>query len=241
MTQYENLPLSNSYLSHSKLKYLLKDLTIYGPYTSWQIDKEGLYEMTPACLSIWFWTNLKLGSSDRVLETCGGVGGDTIILTQVGTSVITYEPNLKRYIMLKNNVYLGGSSNNCNFINSRYDTATDIPTDCNVLYMDPPWGGPDYKQEAVINDLYLGTSTVSQIVMNFSEQSNCIDQTIVLKLPFNYNLNKLKSELQSRPWRFTVLKTEWIRPPKKGKKKVAGIGWFVAYIQKVILTEKVIM
>jgi len=232
MTTQNDFQLSN------KLHYLLKGFSLYGPDTAWQIDKKGLYEMTPACLSIWFWTKLNIGPFDRVLETCWGVGGYTITLTQMGASVITFEPDLKRYIMLKNNVYLGGSSNNCSYVNDRYDTVIDIPHDCNILYVDPPWGGPDYKKSDVINDLYLGTLKISDIVMNFSEQSNCIDQTIILKLPFNYNIEKLRATVLSRPWRFTVISTQWIRPPPKKKGKVVGIGWFVAHIQKVLINTK---
>jgi len=227
--------LENNYITNKKLEYLLKGLTLYGPDTKWQIDKEGLYEMTPANLSIWIWRYLGVGPNDRILETCGGLGGDTIVLTQLGTSVITYEPDKTRYQMLKNNVYLGGLSENCNYINTRYSPLVNPHTDCNILYMDPPWGGPGYKKSKVINELYLGFLKISDIVMNFSEQSNCIDQTIVLKLPFNYDIKNLQAIIQSRPWRFKVIKTQWIRPPANRKGKVVGIGWFVAHIQRVIL------
>jgi len=218
-----------------KVRYLTEGLYLYGSDIQWQIDESGKYEMTPGKLSHFIWGQLDIGTNDHILETCGGLGGDTVVLTQMGASVIVYEPNRKRCDMLWNNVALGGHAYNSNLIRKNFDIKVNLHPYCNILYMDPPWGGPEYKNLPIIENLSLGTTTINEIVMDFSESSNCLDQMIVLKLPFNYNIKKLENMLHSRPWRFTVLKIRWIRPPpNKRSGKVVGIGWFVADLQKVI-------
>jgi hypothetical protein len=58
-----------------------------------------------------------------------------------------------------------------------------------VLYLDPPWGGPEYKSKINL-DLMLGDKRIDlwldEILLRRNRPSN-----IILKLPHNYNFKRL--------------------------------------------------
>jgi 16S rRNA G966 N2-methylase RsmD len=57
-----------------------------------------------------------------------------------------------------------------------------------VVFIDPPWGGPDYKKAQSL-DLYLGKTNIIDICRSLMATSKT--KLIVLKLPINYNLTGL--------------------------------------------------
>ena len=56
----------------------------------------------------------------------------------------------------------------------------------NVLYIDPPWGGPDYREKTNI-DLYMGTYRLDEYIHHIKRLADYI----FLKVPSNYNFNRL--------------------------------------------------
>jgi 16S rRNA G966 N2-methylase RsmD len=54
-----------------------------------------------------------------------------------------------------------------------------------VVFLDPPWGGPDYKK-ATILDLFLGQTNIIDICCQLMTEKKA--SLIVLKLPLNFNL-----------------------------------------------------
>jgi 16S rRNA G966 N2-methylase RsmD len=57
-----------------------------------------------------------------------------------------------------------------------------------AVFLDPPWGGPDYKKVTTL-DLYLGQTNIIDICVELMEEKKA--SLIVLKLPLNYNLQGL--------------------------------------------------
>lgn len=72
-----------------------------------------------------------------------------------------------------------------------------------VVFLDPPWGGPDYKKASLI-DLYLGgnssekslTINIIDICAELMEEKKTT--LIVLKLPLNYNLPGLIARMPNK-------------------------------------------
>ena len=60
----------------------------------------------------------------------------------------------------------------------------DIQT--NVVYIDAPWGGPEYKEKKDL-DLFLGRKRVDELVKVILEDSDYL----FLKVPANYNFSRL--------------------------------------------------
>jgi 16S rRNA G966 N2-methylase RsmD len=84
---------------------------------------------------------------------------------------------LKENIESRNlkNVLLNGSF--MNFINMNYD----------LIFIDPPWGGPNYKLETSLR-LYLDNKRLRDITKILKEK----DKIVMWKLPFNYDLSDFK-------------------------------------------------
>lgn len=106
--------------------------------------------------------------------------------------VDSIEYDKSNYDALKHNVSLYKLSN----VNLYLGDTTKIYNNfCpDVIYFDPPWGGPDYKYKKNL-DLYLGDVRIDDFIRNYILQTNrkCYPQYIILKLPFNYAWSRLKN------------------------------------------------
>jgi 16S rRNA G966 N2-methylase RsmD len=58
-----------------------------------------------------------------------------------------------------------------------------------VIYIDPPWGGPDYKNKKNLK-IIINTKKLETICDEIIEKKLC--KLLVLKLPYNYDLLELK-------------------------------------------------
>jgi len=83
------------------------------------------------------------------------------------------------------------------------------------LYLDPPWGGPDYKEKKEL-DLWLGSHRLDIFLRDsvLSKEALWKPQWIVLKLPFNYKWDRLEMlegieamhTLRIRNYRIVIMK-----------------------------------
>jgi hypothetical protein len=121
-----------------------------------------------------------------VTDATGCVGGDTIQLALQSRFVNSIELNEDNFRALQNNILAYGLTNvtvhngDCTRI---FNWRTDI------LFIDPPWGGPTYKENETL-DLFLSTTRVDV----WLEEVLCRKirpSFIFLKLPHNYNFNRL--------------------------------------------------
>ena len=64
-----------------------------------------------------------------------------------------------------------------------------------VVFIDPPWGGPDYKKEKKI-DLFLSNINIIDIIYNLFTET--LTSSILLKVPFNYNKNSLINKFKNK-------------------------------------------
>uniref|UniRef100_A0A6C0AJ00 Trimethylguanosine synthase n=1 Tax=viral metagenome TaxID=1070528 RepID=A0A6C0AJ00_9ZZZZ len=110
------------------------------------------------------------------------VGGDTINFALNFREVHSIEYSKTNFEALKNNVNVFGLTNvslylgNCIEI---YKWASD------VLYVDPPWGGPEYKKQNSI-DLYLGATRLDDWLEDILS-GPYRPSFVFLKVPINYN------------------------------------------------------
>lgn len=115
----------------------------------------------------------------KILDGTAGIGGNSISFGQYFLDVTSIEINKERFEYLTENIKSFNLQNkliNGNFVdhlNREYD----------LLFIDPPWGGPNYKFELSVT-LTIGDKSLIDIV-NYIIKNKKI---IVMKLPFNYNL-----------------------------------------------------
>lgn len=135
--------------------------------------------------------------SINIIDCTGGFCGDTYTFCKK-YPVIAFEKNKENYNLLINNldILLNDKENylkkviNQDFV-SGIKNNSNLLKNFTILYIDPPWGGPEYKNKKNIN-VYINSIDIIDILLF----NSFVDKyKIVLKLPKNYNFNKLYSKL----------------------------------------------
>lgn len=127
--------------------------------------------------------NLK---TKTVTDATGCNGGDTIHFGLHCLFVNSIEVNEENFKVLQNNVEVYGLTNvtlhngDCTKI---FNWKTDI------LFIDPPWGGPNYKEIENL-ELYLSDKRLDEWLEEILLRK-LRPTYIYLKLPANYNFNRL--------------------------------------------------
>ena len=122
----------------------------------------------------------------HITDATGSIGGDTIMFGLHFKTVESIERNYATMLALKHNVSVYGLNN----INIHHGDATEVfnwYTD--VLYIDPPWGGPDYKMKDSL-ELCMGPMKLDGWLTHILLQETR-PRYIFLKLPSNYNFESL--------------------------------------------------
>ena len=159
------------------------------------VTEEGEYSMTKRkdgeLLLSHMKTLIKSMKTKTITDLTGNVGSDTILFALHFKHVHSIEMNHENFEALQNNIktfklknvtlYEGDST-------KLYDWDTD------VLYIDAPWGGPDYKSKKSL-DLYLGHKRLDVFVKEVLNRENK-PSYIFLKLPRNYNFDRFDFQYQ---------------------------------------------
>jgi hypothetical protein len=126
-------------------------------------------------------------TKDKIItDLTGCVGGDTILFGLNFKKVYSIEYNDNNYRALENNVKVYNLEN----VRLYHGDSTKIYNwNTDVLYLDPPWGGINYKENDRI-DLYLGDIRVDIFIQEILQRENR-PKCIFIKLPRNYNFGRL--------------------------------------------------
>lgn len=230
---YDEYSFSDKYFSMNK-KSMSKETLPEFPYKAGvhmkdiMLTEEGKYSYTKkrdGDITIDFFKKSMGPLKDlTILDGTGNVGGDTILFGLHFKHVDSIEIDNDNFKALKHNVSLYKLDN----VELHNGDSTKLyerfKTD--VVYFDPPWGGPDYKTKRDL-DLYLGKSRIDLFIKNdiLSDKSSHKPKYVVLKLPFNYNWARLKhiKEIESsdmlkiRNYRIIVLKVKSLETKEEKK------------------------
>ena len=174
--KYEELFPKKSGVKYSKLK-----MTPEGEYSiTKRKDGETLLKHMKSVL--------KTTKDKHITDLTGNVGGDTILFGLHFGKVDSIELNPENFEALKNNVEVFDLKN----VTLHQGDSTKIynwKTD--VLYIDAPWGGPDYKEKAEL-DLYLGDKRVDEFVKEVLARDNR-PEYVFMKVPRNYKFDRFEN------------------------------------------------
>jgi predicted RNA methylase len=121
-----------------------------------------------------------------ITDTTACVGSDTLRFSQVFQKVHSIELKHDNVIALRNNVNVFGASN----VTVHEGDATKLfkwKTD--VLYIDPPWGGPAYHTQHKM-DIFLSGIRLDKWIEELLKEKDR-PAYVILKLPRNYNFSHL--------------------------------------------------
>jgi ubiquinone/menaquinone biosynthesis C-methylase UbiE len=131
-----------------------------------------------------------LGTNDLIItDATANVGGNTFGFAKNFKSVNAVEIVTVHYNMLQNNMEYLNMINKVQIFNEDY-TKFYSKLVQDVIYIDPPWGGPDYIKKFVLDIQLSGIDLVDFVgkILN-----DC--KMVILRLPFNYNFNKILKKL----------------------------------------------
>jgi len=151
-------------------------------YENLKSDTEGLYSLSHKDDADRLSKILKEKYGDiKIMDATSGIGGNSISFGTFFTDVISIELDPVRFKLLKENIELRNLKNI--LINGTFMNYTNMNYD--LIFLDPPWGGPNYKYEKKIN-LNLDGIKIREVTKYLKNK----DKIIVWKLPFNYDLNE---------------------------------------------------
>lgn len=159
-------------------------------YTRLQMTPEGLYSITRRRDSEKIVQYLKDMIPDiahkTITDATACVGGDTIQFAMAFQKVHSVEWKRDNYIVLQNNISVYGLHN---VYLHEGDVTKILNWKTDVLYIDPPWGGPHYYTIPSL-DVFIGHIRIDNWIESILKRDTYA-KYIVLKLPRNYNFSRL--------------------------------------------------
>lgn len=147
-----------------------------------------------------------INSSSSILDAMACVGGNTISFARKGLHVISNEMDTTRFKILKHNTRVYQLSKQVIFYNEDLFTLyKKIKTD--IVFMDPPWGGTDYKKNKNTHLLINGID-VSAVCYRL----RIMTKYIILKAPLNFHLIDFKHKIHVYQQKDTTYKITIKRP-----------------------------
>ena len=121
-----------------------------------------------------------------ITDATACVGGDTLLFSLHFKKVESIEWKRHNMAALQNNVEVFGAGN---VVLHEGDATRVFNWKTDVLYVDPPWGGPDYRKLQNL-ELFIGSYRLDKWIEEILKRTER-PKTVVLKLPRNYNFARL--------------------------------------------------
>ena len=193
-----------------------------------KLTKESVYSVTPwkeaDVVSKEIVKRLNMKPKDIIItDATANVGGNTLSFYRNKMSKInSFEIDTLTCEFLKNNLrmyrYITDNVFCENYLNRYMDIAQD------VIFFDPPWGGPDYFKKKNLN-LYLGDTNIKYIIKNLLDYDKA--KLVVVKVPFNFAFKDLEEYL-------CIYKIDKV-PVYRYKKGKNEVSYYILYIENTYL------
>lgn len=123
-----------------------------------------------------------------ITDATAGVGGDTISFAKSCNHVNSIEIDKTRVEYLKNNITVY-DCNNVSVYNDSCLNIVPLIENHNVIFVDPPWGGVDYKKYTDLR-LDIDKEPIENLCLKWMDPPymKTVPKVIVLKLPKNYDI-----------------------------------------------------
>lgn len=132
---------------------------------------------------------------DHIVDGTACNGGDTLSFLQAFSRVTAVEMDVTQYAALQHNMKVYGHGNK-SYLTLLQDDFTQVYKQLNasVVYLDPPWGGPDYK---LFKELMLDMSDqpVDEVVHDILRQSDA--KLVAVKVPNNFAFHRFRETLRN--------------------------------------------
>lgn len=157
-----------------------------------KLDDEALFSVTDQLTADKITNELLkfIPCESTVTDGTACIGGNTFSLSRIFHHVNAVELDKTRYQYLTHNLSILGVDNVACYQGDILDWLPKL--DHTLLFLDPPWGGPDYKTHELV-DLYLSSISLSDVCRTYYKTA----KYIALKTPTNFNIDKFLEETAS--------------------------------------------
>jgi len=159
-------------------------------YSDLRLTPEGLYSVTKRIdgerLIAFLHGMIPDMPKQTITDATACVGGDTLLFSLHFKKVESIEWKRHNMAVLQNNVEVFGAGN---VVLHEGDATRVFNWKTDVLYVDPPWGGPDYRKLQNL-ELFIGSYRLDEWIEDVLKRTGR-PKTVVLKLPRNYNFARL--------------------------------------------------
>ena len=160
-------------------------------YTKLKMTPEGLYSITRRRDGEKMIGFLQSRITDipklSITDATACIGGDTLLFSLYFKKVDSIEWKHDNITVLRNNIDVFRAAN---VTIHEGDSTKLFNWKTDVLYVDPPWGGPDYYRMYNL-DLFIGHYQLDSWIEGILKRDNR-PKHIILKLPNNYNFSRLR-------------------------------------------------
>jgi 16S rRNA G966 N2-methylase RsmD len=148
------------------------------------LDEEALYSTTDQTTADRITSDIAkfVPRTATITDATACAGGNTYSFSQYFEKVYAFELDQLRARMLRHNMTLLGASNVIVRQGDAFDLCMAQYQD--VVFVDPPWGGPGYKKHSEI-DLYMSGKHIAELCEQIIERRRA--RFIALKSPTNFN------------------------------------------------------
>ncbi|XP_055811082.1 uncharacterized protein LOC129880866 isoform X2 [Solanum dulcamara] len=192
----------NEEISPSLSKYWCQRYLLFNKYDDGiKMDGEGWFSVTPEAIAKHH--ALRCGSG-IIVDFFTGVGGNSIQFAKRSKHVIAIDIDPKRIDLAQYNAAIYGVRDQIDFIRGdSFVLAPNLKAD--VVFMSPPWGGPDYLKERTFDMKTMLRPHDGNFLFSIGRG---IASKVVMFLPRNVDINEL-AELSlsvNPPWSLEVEK-----------------------------------
>jgi 16S rRNA G966 N2-methylase RsmD len=150
-----------------------------------KLDEEALYSVTDQYTADKISKEVKKLFPDiqTITDATACIGGNTYSFSKYFETVHAIELDILKYEYLAYNLSVLETSNVTLWNGDSLSILPKLQQD--IIFIDPPWGGPNYKEKKQI-DLYLSDIELSEVCRMIKPYS----KYIALKVPTNFDLDK---------------------------------------------------
>lgn len=135
-----------------------------------------------------------------ITDGTSNIGTDAINMAKYFRDVNAVELSPINFEALKNNVSVFNLENKIKIYNQDINVQIGNLSQ-HIIYIDAPWGGPEYKDSDVIN-LYLGETEIVDFYLKNRDKA----ETFIFKVPYNYNFVNLYSNISDTIYKHSYKK-----------------------------------
>jgi len=152
-----------------------------------QMDKESWYSVTPEEISEYIASIIPNSYNSTILDAFCGCGGNSISFSKKFKRVFANDLYEEKIGMTKNNAKVYNCPDNIIYFINDFLTLNLEGENIDYVFLSPPWGGPEYKNE----EIYSLKKWIIPDIEKIIEKSLKISKNIMLYLPRNTDLEEL--------------------------------------------------